>query len=170
MSVRPPAARRVLMFFGVEVPPSRLRLKWWSITNWLHGYAFGPVKRCRRCKHTLYPSQYHCPYCEAWAYCTNSVACAFPGCPCSRRFEMEDEMTDDRPHVQSKDCWCNPTVEVVEGQDVFLHDAGPAFGNPPVEDDRYKAALEEIAERVEWGQSSLSDEIHTIARTALGAS
>ncbi len=34
-------------------------------------------------------------------------------------------------HIQSKDCWCQPTVEIVEGQDVFLHN-DPGLGNPPI--------------------------------------
>ncbi len=34
-------------------------------------------------------------------------------------------------HIQSKGCWCNPTVEIVEGQDVVQHD-DPGIGNPPI--------------------------------------
>ncbi len=35
---------------------ARLRLYWWSLTNWLHGYAWGPVERCRKCG-TIYPAK-----------------------------------------------------------------------------------------------------------------
>lgn len=35
----------------------------WSVSNWLHGYAFGPVRRCRECGHTT-PSHYG--RCSKW--------------------------------------------------------------------------------------------------------
>lgn len=33
----------------------------WSLRNWLKGFAFGPVQRCRACGHT---SPYHYPTCK----------------------------------------------------------------------------------------------------------
>ena len=60
-----------------------------------------------------------------------------------------------RPHVQSKDCWCNPTVETVEGQEVYLHD-DPGLGNPP----SIFAPLEEKLASFEAEVSRLVDEGH----------
>jgi hypothetical protein len=30
-----------------------LRLKWWSLRNWLSGYKFDPIQRFRCCDHTI---------------------------------------------------------------------------------------------------------------------
>lgn len=40
----------------------KLRHLLWSLDNWLHGYAFGPVQRCRLCDHT---SPGHYPFLPA---------------------------------------------------------------------------------------------------------
>lgn len=37
-----------------------LRLRWWSLRNFLQGYRFSAIQRCRRCGHT---TPFHYPAC-----------------------------------------------------------------------------------------------------------
>lgn len=41
---------------------AKARLRWWSLTNWLKGYKFGPVQRFRCCDHT---TPFHYNGCES---------------------------------------------------------------------------------------------------------
>jgi len=40
-----------------------LRLKLRSLDNWRRGFAYGPVRRCRKCSHTVYSLP--CSYCAS---------------------------------------------------------------------------------------------------------
>lgn len=37
---------------------NKVRRRWWSLLNWLRGFKFSPVRRCRDCDHTT-PHHYH---------------------------------------------------------------------------------------------------------------
>lgn len=39
----------------------RLKYRWWSLQNWLHGYQFRPVQRFRCCEHT---TPHHYSWCH----------------------------------------------------------------------------------------------------------
>ena len=43
-----------------QIIPLRWKLRYHALRNWLDGYAFSSIKRCRSCDHT---TPYHYPRC-----------------------------------------------------------------------------------------------------------
>jgi len=44
----------------IKSRPRSWKFRYWALRNWLDGYAFSAIKRCRTCDHT---TPYHYPKC-----------------------------------------------------------------------------------------------------------